>query len=49
MGRRTMTRKICIPGFRLTKDGKIIKSDKHLDASARIRQRSSKKVRVGRK
>lgn len=44
-----MTRKIHIPGYRLTKDGKITKSNKNLDASARIRQRGSKKVRVGKR
>ena len=28
------------------KDGKIVRSQAHLDVSARLRQRSSKKVRV---
>lgn len=34
-----------IKGYRL-KDGRLIKTSKHLDASARARQRGSKKVKV---
>lgn len=37
-----------IPGFKI-KDGKVVKSTKHLDVSARLRQRSSKKITVKRK
>jgi hypothetical protein len=37
-----------IKGYRL-KDGKLVKTTKQLDASARVRQRGSKKVRVKRK
>lgn len=37
-------------GFKVSADGKTIKkSVRHLDASAQIRQRKSKKVRVARK
>lgn len=43
-----MTRQIAIKGYRL-KDGKLEKSTKHLDVSARLRQRDSKKVTVKRK
>ena len=38
---------IPIKGMRLSKDGKLVKTVKHLDVSARLRQRGSKKVRVG--
>lgn len=38
-----------IKGYRLDKAGKIVKTVKHLDASARARQRGSKKVRVARR
>lgn len=31
------------------KDGKVTKTSRHLDTSAKIRQRKSKKVRVARK
>lgn len=39
-------KKIGIPlkGFKL-KDGKLVKSDRHLDVASRIRQRSSKRVK----
>jgi hypothetical protein len=40
-----LTRKISIPGYKL-KNGKIVKDARRLDASARIRQRASKRVRV---
>lgn len=42
-----MTR--AIKGFRLTKAGRIEKDPKHLDVSARLRRKGSKKVRVARK
>lgn len=38
-------RRVQIKGFRI-KDGKLVKSTAHLDASAKLRQRGSKKVRV---
>jgi hypothetical protein len=37
-----------IKGYRL-KDGRLVKSNKHLDVSARLRQRGSKKITVKRK
>jgi inner membrane protein involved in colicin E2 resistance len=39
-------RKVKIPGYRLTKDGKLIKDVKRLDVSAQLRMRGSKRVRV---
>jgi hypothetical protein len=46
-----MSRPIRIAGFRLDKSGKLIRSSKHLDASARQRQRpgGSKKIRAVRR
>lgn len=41
--------RIPIKGYRLDKSGKLKKTTKHLDASARIRQAASKKVRVVKK
>lgn len=41
-------RKSVIKGYKL-KDGKLVKDEKRLDVSARLRQRNSKKVRVARK
>lgn len=41
-----MTRKIRIPGYKLSKSGKLVKDQSRLDVSARIRQRESKRVRV---
>jgi hypothetical protein len=40
---------IAIKGWRIDRGGKLIKSIKHLDVSARLRQRGSKKVRIARK
>ncbi len=37
---------IVLKGYRLSKDGQLVRSVK-LDVSARLRQRNSKKVRVG--
>ena len=37
-----------VTGYRI-KDGKLVPCNKHLDVSARLRQRGSKKVRVVRK
>ena len=39
-------RKVKIPGYRLTKEGKLVKDQARLDVSTRLRQRNSKKVRV---
>jgi len=39
-------RKVKIPGYRLTKEGKLVKDIKRLDVSAQLRMRASKKVRV---
>lgn len=41
-------RRIHIKGFRM-KDGKPVPDERRLDVSARIKQRTSKKVRVVRK
>ena len=41
--------RIKIPGYRIGKDGKLKPCTKHLDVSARLRQRGSKKIRVARK
>lgn len=43
-----MTRKIRIKGFRV-KDGRVVRDERRLDVSARLRQRGSKKVRVKRR
>jgi hypothetical protein len=40
-------RLIRIKGYRL-KDGKLVRSVRHLDVSTRLKQRSSKRVRVAR-
>lgn len=40
-----MTRRIHLKGFRL-KDGKLVRDERRLDVSARLRMRNSKKVRV---
>ena len=39
-------RQLKIKGFRLTKDGKLVKDATRLDVAARLRQRNSRKVRV---
>jgi len=42
-----MTRIIRLPvGFRVDKAGRVVRCIKHLDVSARLRQRASKRVRV---
>lgn len=38
-------KKISLKGFTV-KDGKVVRNQKRLDVSARLRQRNSKKVRV---
>jgi hypothetical protein len=43
-----MTRATAIKGF-VVKDGKVERDQKRLDVSARLRQRSSEKVRIARK
>jgi hypothetical protein len=42
-------RQVKIPGYRLTKDGKLVKDIKRLDVSAQLRMRGSKRVRVAKK
>jgi hypothetical protein len=42
-------RKVKIPGYRLTKDGKLVKDQKRLNVSQRLQQAASKKVRVSRR
>jgi hypothetical protein len=39
-------RRIRLPGFRLDKHGKPVRDDRRLDVSTRLKQKSSKKVRV---
>ena len=41
-------RKIAIPGYKL-KDGKLVKRPTKQSVSERLRQRSSKRVKVGRR
>lgn len=41
-----MTRPIRILGYRLDKAGKLVKDQRRLDVSARLRQKASKRVRV---
>jgi len=43
-----MTRAVHIPGYRV-KNGKVIKSDQHLDVSARLRRKGSKRIRPARR
>jgi hypothetical protein len=40
-----MTRQINLKGYRLSKDGKLVRNERRLDVSARLRQRSSKRIR----
>lgn len=40
---------IAIKGFRLDKRGKLVKDKKKLDVCARIKQRSSQRIRVAKK
>jgi hypothetical protein len=39
--------RINLKGFRLTKEGKLVRDERRLDVSTRLRQRASKKVRIG--
>jgi hypothetical protein len=41
--------RICIPGYRLSKDGKLVKDRRRLDVSARLKQQGSKRIRVKRR
>ena len=42
-----MTRQIQLKGWRM-KDGKLVKGERRLDVSTRLRQRGSKKIKVRR-
>jgi hypothetical protein len=42
-------RVIRLKGFRVDKAGKVVRDQRRLDVSARLRQRASKKVRVARR
>jgi len=42
-----MSRKIRIPGFRV-KEGKVVRDGRRLDVATRLKQRSSKRVRIKR-
>jgi hypothetical protein len=35
-----------VPGFRLNKHGRLVRDERRLDVSARLRQRASKRVKV---
>lgn len=37
---------IAIPGFRIDKNGKLVKNEKRLDVATRLKQRSSKRVKA---
>jgi hypothetical protein len=41
-------RKVKIPGYRLTKEGKLVKDQARLNVSQRLQQAASKRVRVKR-
>jgi hypothetical protein len=41
-----LSRCIRIAGYRLDRTGKLVKCSKHKDVSARLRERSSRKIRV---
>ena len=43
-----MTRKVAIKGFRI-KNGKVVRDQRRLSVSARLKQKGSKKVRVGKR
>lgn len=43
-----MTRAIALKGFRI-KDGKVVRSQRHLNVSERLRQKGSKRIRPARK
>ena len=42
-------RQVKVKGFRLDKDGRLVKETKHLDVSTRLKQKNSKRVRVARR
>jgi hypothetical protein len=42
-------RKVKIPGYRLTKEGKLVKDQRRLNVSQRLQQAASKRIRVARK
>jgi len=42
-------RKVKIPGYRLTKEGKLVKDQKRLNVSQRLQQASSKRIRVAKR
>jgi len=44
-----VSRKIRITGYRFDKAGKVVPCDKHLNVSLRLKQRSSKRVRAGKR
>jgi hypothetical protein len=46
MGALMTGHKTRIPGYRLDKNGKLVKDVRRLDVSARLKQKSSKRVRV---
>jgi hypothetical protein len=40
---------IALPGYRIKKDGTVVKCEKHSNLITKLRQKDSKKVRVARK
>jgi hypothetical protein len=41
--------RIRLPGFRVDKNGKLVRSTARLDVAARIRKRASKRIKVQRR
>jgi hypothetical protein len=44
-----MSRAIAIPGFRIDKSGRVVRDERRLSVSERLRQRGSKRIRVARR
>lgn len=42
-------RRVTLKGYRVDKQGRLVKSDRHLDVSTRLKRRGSKAVKVARK
>ena len=40
---------IPLKGFRLNKQGKLVRDHKHLDVSTRLKRKASKKIRIGKR
>lgn len=44
-----MTRQIALKGFRINAKGQLVRDERRLDVSARLRQKSSKRIKVVRR